>query len=157
MIDSGMKRRGLKQSVVLGLAMLSLSSIGCVQRKMVVTSDPPGALVYMNDREMGRTPFTTDFTWYGKYDVQVRKEGFETLNTVTPVNAPFWQWPPIDLLAELAPWRPTDERHIHYTLNPHTVEDTPTESLLSRGQNLAGQIESTRIPTTAPATPTMQK
>ncbi|MGZ3388170.1 MAG: PEGA domain-containing protein, partial [Isosphaeraceae bacterium] len=45
---------------------------GCVEQTMTIQSDPPGALVYMNDQELGRTPLTKDFTWYGDYDVQVR-------------------------------------------------------------------------------------
>src|SRR5690349_16661746 len=89
---------------LLAITAGALTSGGCVQRKLTVTSEPSGAVVTMNDREMGRTPFTTDFTWYGDYDVQVRKEGYQTLSRAQPLPAPWWQWPPIDLLAELAPW-----------------------------------------------------
>ena len=29
---------------------------GCVQRKLTVRTDPPGALVFLNDQEIGRSP-----------------------------------------------------------------------------------------------------
>src|SRR5688500_18580755 len=54
---------------------------GCVVREMVIDSEPRGALVYLNDQEIGRTPLTKEFTWYGTYDAVVRLEGYETLKT----------------------------------------------------------------------------
>ena len=39
-----------------------------------VQSDPPGALVYLNGEEVGRTPLAHDFLWYGNYDVELRSE-----------------------------------------------------------------------------------
>src|SRR5436190_9742910 len=82
---------------------------GCgVEREMTIESDPPGALVYLNDTEVGRTPLKKDFTWYGKYDVVLRKDGYEPLQAKTDVNAPWWQWVPFDFFAELSPVRLTD-------------------------------------------------
>jgi hypothetical protein len=128
---------------------------GCVQRTMRVESDPPGALVYMNYQEVGRTPFERDFTWYGTYDVQVRQEGYEPLKTRTPVIAPWWQWPPFDLFAEFVPGL-RDERTIRYTLKPATTQPVEAEQILGRAEQLRGKLESsayykTRVPTTAPA------
>jgi len=143
------------------IALLAITAGGCVQRKLTVTSDPAGAVVTMNDHEIGRTPFTTDFTWYGDYDVQVRKEGYQPLNIAQPLPAPWWQWPPIDLLAELAPWHPTDRRAVHYTLKPQHLEDVDTDTLLLRGQVLKAQLEGTRVPstqaTTRPSTQPLKK
>ena len=103
------------------ILLIAALSCSCVQRTMTVTSDPPSALVYMNNQEIGRTPLTRDFTWYGTYDVQLRKDGYETLNTKTAIIAPLWQWPPFDLLAELWPWA-KDHRHLSYTLKPATTQ-----------------------------------
>jgi hypothetical protein len=60
---------------------LALAASGCVERELTVTSEPPGAIVYIGDREVGRTPITTPFTWYGDYDIILRREGYQTLNT----------------------------------------------------------------------------
>ncbi len=43
---------------------------GCVERTVTITSEPDNALVYLNDEEIGRTPVTVSFTFYGVYDVR---------------------------------------------------------------------------------------
>lgn len=47
---------------------------GCIERTITVTSKPAGALVYLNDEEIGRTPVTVPFTFYGVYDVRLEHE-----------------------------------------------------------------------------------
>src|SRR5689334_927202 len=96
----------------------ALLLIGCsrIERQIEVTSDPPGALVWANDQEIGRTPLARDFTWYGTYDVVVRKDGYQALHTETKVIAPWWQWPPIDLAVEVLPGHWVDKRKFHYSL-----------------------------------------
>lgn len=120
---------------------------------MTITSDPPGSLVYMNDQELGRTPFTRDFYWYGNYDVKVRKDGYQTLQTVTEVNRPIYQWIPIDLLAELVPFWIHDRQHFNYALKPATTQPD-VKALLAEGESMRGELESspnTPKPTTAPS------
>ena len=104
------------------LLVAMLLCLGCVERRMTITSEPSGALVYLNGQEVGRTPLTRDFLWYGNYEVQVRKEGYQSLDTNTWVVAPWWQWPPFDLFAELLPVRLTDHRSLHYELSEATPE-----------------------------------
>jgi len=48
---------------------------GCVERLITVKSTPAGALVYLNDEEVGRTPVTVPFRFYGVYDVRLEHEG----------------------------------------------------------------------------------
>jgi hypothetical protein len=121
---------------------------------MTVTSDPPGAIVWMNDQEIGRTPIQRDFTWYGTYEVQVRAEGYQTLNTKTPVIAPWWQWPPIDFFVEFIPGL-KDERSISYKLEPVPEQPMEASELIARAQEMRGKLEMSEFappPTTAPAT-----
>ena len=138
--------------------MLVLSAIclsGCVQRTMYVNSEPPGAIVYMNDQEVGRTPLQRDFTWYGTYDVQVRKEGYETLSTKSRVIAPWWQWPPIDLIAEFMPWRPTDHQRLFYHLDESAPGAANPSEILANAEQMRGMLmssEHTRSPATRPTT-----
>jgi len=131
--------------------LLALLFTGCVRRSLTVKSDPPGALVYLNGVEVGRTPMTRDFTWYGTYDVVLRKEGYETLKKRGKVIAPWWQWVPIDLFAEMLPL--TDKRELHYTLAPTTQEAIDPQVMLDRAEALRHELRSTkntRKPTTAP-------
>jgi len=88
----------LRTVVSLGLVVVSL---GCVERTVTITTEPSGALVWLNDKEVGRTPLTESFQWYGDYDVVIRKEGFKTLKTHEKLKAPWYQYPPIDFFAEI--------------------------------------------------------
>jgi len=98
---------------------------GCVRRTMTITTEPPGALIYLNDQEIGRSEVTTDFLWYGDYDVVIRKEGFETLETHWLVKPPWYQYPPIDFFAEvLWPTRIHDRHDRHFVLNPRNLPST---------------------------------
>jgi hypothetical protein len=124
------------------IMLLLNGSVGCVDRRLSITSDPPGALVYMNEKEIGRTPIDTDFLWYGTYDVQVRRDGYQTINQPQQLKAPWWQWPPFDLIAELMPWRPKDQQQLHFTLSPRVEADTDPQALIQRGQTLRDQLES---------------
>ena len=129
--------------------ILALLLTGCVRRTMVINSDPPGAMVYMNGTEIGRTPIERDFTWYGTYDVQVRKEGYETLKTNTRVIAPWWQWVPFDLPAEFLPL--TDRHNLHYALTPASTQPADPEVMLSRSSEMEAKLQSsshTRVPAT---------
>lgn len=91
---------------------------GCLKRTIHVTSEPPGALVWLNDVEVGRTPLETDFTYYGLYSVRIRKEGFEPVVTTKRAKAPLYEWPVVDLAAEA--WPQTIETNIrwHFDLSP---------------------------------------
>jgi hypothetical protein len=137
-----MRRIGL-----LGLGIVLCG--GCVERTLSISSTPPGALVTLNDMEVGRTPLSKRFTWYGTFDVQVRKEGYQTLNTTTPVIAPWWQWIGFDLIAELLPIRLQDEHEVSYTLKPQSLEQVDPDAIVQRGQKLREQLEGSRLPNPA--------
>lgn len=100
---------------------------GCLKRTIHVTTEPPGALVWLNDVEVGRTPLETDFTYYGLYSVRIRKEGFEPVVTTRRAKAPLYEWPVADLAAEA--WPQTIETNIrwHFDLSP-TAERTDPQS-----------------------------
>ncbi len=120
------------------MLLLALLPVGCVQREMIVVSNPPGAVVYLNDREMGRTPFKKEFLWYGNYDVVLRKDGYQTLKTSAEITAPFWQFVPFDLVTDFLPLR--DEETISFSLKP----DVPTDPrlLVQRGEQMQAELES---------------
>src|SRR6059058_5001098 len=101
-------------------AMVPLAP-GCgVERTLQVQSEPSGALVYLNGEEAGRTPMRKMFLWYGTYDLEVRKDGYLTRSERPRVGAPWWQIPPIDLIAELVPLRLQDNHVLKYRFDPVT-------------------------------------
>ena len=134
--------------------LLLLSCGGCVERTLAIRSDPPHALVFLNDQEIGRTPLTHKFLWYGFYDVQVRKEGYQRLKTTSPVIAPWWQWAPLDFLAEVAPIRLHDVHELSYSLRPQAPTASNPDALVQRGQGLREQLKSSEFTKTLPTQPT---
>jgi len=131
-------------------AALMLTTAGCVEQTMTVQSTPPGALVYMNDQELGRTPLTRDFQRYGDYDVQVRLEGYQTLKTHSKLKPPFWNWVPMDLVAYLLPVTFKDHKSLDYRLKPLDPVLDDSAELVQRAETLRQGLESspfTRVPT----------
>jgi hypothetical protein len=135
------------------LALLPLIA-GCVEQTMTIKSDPPGALVYLNDQEVGRTPLTRDFTWYGNYDVEVRKEGYQTLKTHQWVVAPKYLWVPLDLVMELQPATVKDHHDLFFKLDPESSTAAESGPLMSRAEELKGELESSRVTKKATTLPT---
>ena len=80
-------------------------SLGCVERRLVITSEPSGALIKLNDEPVGRTPLEVGFTWYGTYDLTLEHEGYKTLQTQRTAEMPWWERPGPDLFAEAIPGR----------------------------------------------------
>jgi len=118
---------------------------GCTSRRIAITSEPEGALVTVNDVEVGRTPVEADFTYYGVYDVRVEARGYEPLRTRARANAPFYEYPPVDFIASSTP--PTKDHVVrwHFRLEP-SLESTqsPEEferTLLERARVLRGKID----------------
>jgi hypothetical protein len=143
--------RGKAAAWGIGLLLIGLLAGGCVRRTLTVTTDPPGALVYLNGVEAGRSPLQRDFIYYGTYDVALRKEGYETLKTRGEVIAPWWQWVPIDFFAEFLPLH--DRRTLTYTLHPSSAAAIDPQKLLARAEVMGTKLESSAHTRAAPPPP----
>lgn len=110
-----------RSALLLIAAAALLTPSACVRRTVTFKTVPDGATVRLNDQDIGQTPVTVDFTWYGDYDIAYEKDGYETLRTHKKLDAPWYQIPPIDLLAEtLVPYTIVDRRLIEAELAPAT-------------------------------------
>lgn len=123
-----------------GLALIvatALPLVGCVQRTITITSQPPGALAFLNDTEVGRTPTRVPFTFYGTYDVRLVKEGYQTLHTPAEAKAPWWDTIGVDLFAEAAPGTQHVDLKWDFELIPAVpAEQIDPEGIIDRGQQL---------------------
>jgi PEGA domain len=153
-----MRRNCCRWPLVCAIVLLSLAlgaGGGCVRRTLTVTTDPPGALIYLNGVEAGRSPMERDFVFYGTYDVAVRKDGYETLKTKGKVIAPWWQWVPFDFFAEFLPLH--DRQTLTYTLQPVSAGAVDPHKMLARAEQFGTKLESsefTHPPSTHPAAAT---
>ena len=112
---------------------------GCVQRTISITSDPPGALVELNDEEVGRTPVTVPFTFYGTYDVYLEADGYTSLRTERVAEAPWWEAPGPDLVAEALPGVNSVDLKWHFAMEP--TRDVDPQLLLDHGRQMRALLE----------------
>ena len=108
--------------VAISLATLS----GCVERALVITSDPSGAQVTVNQQWKGTTPFVVPFKHYGVYDIWIEHPGYEEngrmvkfypMHVGEPVKAPGYQYAGADFVSEvLLPTTLQDQHNLHYVL-----------------------------------------
>lgn len=124
-------RLGLLLVVAFGAAS------GCVRRTVTITTEPPGALVWLNDREVGRSPIEIDFDYYGTYDVRLERDGYEPMMTSGHASAPLWETVGLDLLAELTPITLRARIAWHYVLEPL---DDDRETLVERARDLRQRL-----------------
>ncbi len=111
-------RSTIRRVAALTLCAASTLLGGCLKRTIAVTTEPPGALVWLNDVEIGRTPVETDFTYYGVFDVRVRREGYEPILTKMRAETPLSERPVIDLAAEALPTTIHNIVRWHFDLTP---------------------------------------
>ncbi len=135
-MNQQLRRRHSKALVGFAAVVVVAAMAGCVERNAKVRTNPPGALVIVNDEEVGVSPVKFNFLWYGDYDIMIRKPGFETINTNYRIPAPWWQYPPFDIVAEtLIPSTIRDEHELPtYTLTP--VAKPATDELVDRAEEL---------------------
>jgi len=124
----------------LPLIGLMLLSSGCVRRRMTVRSDPPGAVVYVDEQRIGVTPVSAPFTYYGTRKIQLVKDGFETVTERHKFQTPWYELPGIDFFSEnLWPYETRDERVLDFHLPPQQSV-APTQ-VLSRAEQLRGNAQ----------------
>ncbi|MEO1008631.1 MAG: PEGA domain-containing protein [Planctomycetota bacterium] len=127
--------------VAVGIAGVSLA--GCGSRTLSITSEPSGALVSLNGDEVGRTPLEVGFRYYGQYDVRLRREGYEPLAANPWAAAPWYEYPPIDVV--LLPFPIETRIDWHFELEPAaSTGDAPEarDALIERAGELRERTES---------------
>jgi hypothetical protein len=125
--------RAMRLAAVAAACLAITGCYGQVQRTLKIESEPPGALVWLNDNEIGRTPITVPFTWYGTYGVRLEYPGYKPLVSTAEVRAPYYQWIPIDLAYEtFAPGIRYDTHEFKYALKK--AEPVDPDALRQRAE-----------------------
>ena len=144
--------------VVLGVALLLGSATGCVRRRLLVRTGPPGALVSVDNQIIGASPAASPFTFYGTREIRVEKDGYRTETIRRKLNPPWYEYPPLDFITEtLWPFEIRDERVIDIELVPKEID--PLETVIGRADQLRDQSRQgvvtapTNIGVPAPASP----
>ena len=112
---------------------------GCVERRLTINTEPQGALVALNDEEIGISPVTVEFNWYGDYKVRITKQGYEILDTHKKLDAPLYDRFPFDFFAEVL-WPETIVNEYEWTfeLEPYVLPQR--EELIQAGRQMKEQV-----------------
>lgn len=142
-----------RQVVLLALVLVTLATSGCVRRRLTVRSNPPGAMVFVDNQHIGFTPCSVDFTYYGTREIRLVKSGYETLTINQPIPTPWYQVPPLDFVSDnLVPAKIRDNRTVSFTLQPQIM--SPVEEIIARGSELRTRTQAgTVIPTAGEFSP----
>ncbi len=121
--------------LTVAVTILVLAGGGCVERRLIIRTNPPGALAYVDDNEVGLTPVAISPIYYGSRKIRLVKDGCETLTVIQSVPPPWYEIPPLDFFSEtLVPGKLRDVRTYDYQLQPQGV--IPEGELLARAENL---------------------
>jgi len=128
-------KRAITLAAVLAASLVLGGCYGQVQRTITIDSEPQGARCWLNDNEVGRTPITVPFTWYGVYGVRLEAPGYEPLITQAWVRAPYYQWIPVDLAYEtVIPGTRHDDQEFRFALKK--AEPVDPVALRQRAEGL---------------------
>jgi hypothetical protein len=134
-----MGRHGVLTLTIISLVVTQFVA-GCVERRLTINTEPQGAIVVLNDEEIGTSPATVSFEWYGDYNVAIRKEGFETLKTHRKLKAPSYDAFPFDFFAQLiVPDRIIDS--YEWTFELEEKRQIGREELIQNARQLKEQLE----------------
>lgn len=138
-VDMGCHLRGILHRMA-GCVVIAtaLGLSGCVERRLFIRSNPPGAMVYVDDYQIGPTPIATSFTYYGTRKIRLVKDGYQTLTVYEKISPPWYEVPPFDFFSEnLTTQQMRDMRVLEYQLQPMPI--APTPQLLQRAEELRRQ------------------
>ena len=136
MVRPRSRRRQLALLIGFAAGLGSLS--GCVERRYTIRTEPPGALAIVNGEEVGPTPVSRNFTYYGQRKITLMLDGYNTKTVIEPINAPWWD----NLITEFfvenwIPYTFRDEREYLFPLETATVPEKT--DLVARAEALRAQ------------------
>ena len=116
------------------LLLVALSTVllsGCVERSLLIRTEPAGARVFLNGQDRGVTPAKIPFDFYGTWDLQIRMEenelrGSRSLKPIREkvrLDRPWHQVFPFDFFTEILwPGTLSVEHVLDYTFEPQDLD-----------------------------------
>ncbi len=94
---------------------------GCVERRLLIDTNPPHAKVFLNNKPVGFAPVDVPFVYYGKYQITLEYPGYQTRIIQEDISAPLYEYPPVDFLSEtLLPFRIRDKQEFYYIMDKNS-------------------------------------
>lgn len=131
-------KRNLKLVIYIAMVLVIFILSGCLERQLTIKTNPSAALVVLNDEEIGTSPVTVNFNWYGDYNVTISKDGCETLKTHKLLKAPWYDSFPFDFFAQILPSKKVDKYEWNFELQPR--KEVNKDQLIQDALKLKGQL-----------------
>lgn len=125
------------------LCLLCWLTNGCVERRITILSDPPGGKVFLDGRQIGTTPVSVPFHFYGTREITVYKSGYEIFSKEETISPPLYQVFPLDIFFEFCwPFQMEDDHRLGYTLKPHlSLSVKQKDALKQRAVQMQTRVE----------------
>lgn len=131
--------RSVAATWLLGCLLLTVFS-GCVQRRLIVKTQPEGAAVLIDRKPVGYSPVSVPFTYYGTRDVQIEKDGYKPIRVQERVDPKWYNRFPVSFFTEnFSPREIRDQRILDFQLQPKTM--TGENELLDRANDLRTNVQ----------------
>ena len=138
---------------VVGLIVLS-TTMGCANRHLTIRTDPPGARVFLDREDVGRTPVVVPFIYGGTREFLILHEEGETkyrpVRLRQDVETFAYDTFPFDAFVGLGGGE--DAHLVEVTLEPSTVRETYdaapdvwSNALLERADRVRGRAEDLQL------------
>ena len=120
---------------IVSVVLVAMFLTGCVERKLTIVTEPPAAVVWLNDEEIGVTPVTVNFNWYGDYNIRIEKPGYDILNTHQLLERPAHDVFPLDFFAEVL-WPGTIEDSYTWTFDLEPFQQASAAELIEQANQM---------------------
>lgn len=117
----------MKINAVFALTALTMATAlsSCTERILYIKSDPPDAKVIINGKEVGKTPYKQEFTFYGALEIILAKDGYNSAKLIKDVGVPWYQYPILDFITDvLIPLKIKDVTKINIQLEKTQQENS---------------------------------
>lgn len=99
----------------------------------------------VDGEEVGYTPVSIDYTYYGTREIKLIKDGYKTLTTPVKLSTPWYQVFPLEFVTDnFALTKINDRREVTYALAPERLE--PTQDIENRANALRSEALRTEMP-----------
>lgn len=113
---------------------------GCVQRRLIIRSQPEGAFVTIDRQPIGLTPLSVPYTYSGTREVQLEKDGYKTVKVQQRIDPTWYEKFPVSFFTEnFSPREIRDERLLEFQLEPKT--QVQEDLLLQRANDLRYNVQ----------------
>jgi hypothetical protein len=125
----------LSRKFRVAMVLALVAATGCVERRFIIETNVPNAIVYVDDELIGAAPAHKSFDFYGNYNITIVHPGYQTFTKHLNVEAPWYDYPPLDFLVEAVwPFHVHDTRRYYFELLE--LSRPPVDDLIKNANDL---------------------